>query len=187
MIRSARCCFAILYHPPIEQAVFHCPWVISIRGSLRACFGYPPYFWHYGAATARRYSLTIFFDDYGVLFSLCADFSVPPAASTKILPHTAASAAATPTRCNSSSRSQDFDFYISFFLLPAFCRCVHADMGLPPTSDSSYDPYNTMDNMSVFSAASSVVNPSSVRGIVHRCASSPANRANTRPCALDAG
>lgn len=36
-------------------------------------------------------------------------------------------------------------------------------------SNSYYDPYSvTMDNMSVFSAASSVVNPSSMRGIVHR-------------------
>ncbi|CAN0318133.1 unnamed protein product, partial [Ectocarpus sp. 13 AM-2016] len=37
------------------------------------------------------------------------------------------------------------------------------------SGNSYYDPYSvTMDNMSVFSAASSVVNPQSVRGIVHR-------------------
>ncbi|CAM9369517.1 unnamed protein product [Pylaiella littoralis] len=68
-------------------------------------------------------------------------------------------------------------------VMPFFTRGLKPERSEPPPSafqyqlegdsvgggNSYYDPYSvTMDNMSVFSAASSVVNPSSVRGIVHR-------------------
>ncbi|CAN0234328.1 unnamed protein product, partial [Ectocarpus sp. 13 AM-2016] len=66
--------------------------------------------------------------------------------------------------------------------MPFFTRGLKPERVEPPPSmfkyqlegdsisgNSYYDPYSvTMDNMSVFSAASSVVNPQSVRGIVHR-------------------
>ncbi|CAN0536573.1 unnamed protein product [Ectocarpus sp. 12 AP-2014] len=66
--------------------------------------------------------------------------------------------------------------------MPFFTRGLKPERVEPPPSmfkyrlegdsisgSSYYDPYSvTMDNMSVFSAASSVVNPQSVRGIVHR-------------------
>ena len=57
-------------------------------------------------------------------------------------------------------------------LLHSCCCLLFCAADIPGDSVgySSYDPYSvTMDNMSVFSAASSVVNPSSMRGIVHRC------------------
>lgn len=58
------------------------------------------------------------------------------------------------------------------------CACVLCPPVLPGDLGSAYgslgsysmDPYSmaSMDGMSVFSAASSVVNPQSMRGIVHR-------------------
>lgn len=62
-------------------------------------------------------------------------------------------------------------FYL-LFLLFVFLVFVLWRPDLPDDSigGSTFDPYGmaSVDSMSVFSAASSVVNPSSMRGIVHR-------------------
>lgn len=55
--------------------------------------------------------------------------------------------------------------YIFYLVLPGDLGSAYGSLG-----SYSMDPYSmaSMDGMSVFSAASSVVNPQSMRGIVHR-------------------